>query len=212
MLRTVYLPLVLAGKPDYNGNWDLIMLDATIGIGVFLDDREVFDAAIAKWRLRVPAYIYLESDGPLPHPPPGGTKDTPEELVKHWQGQTTFVDGLAQETCRDFGHTGWGFEGATHVAETAWIQGVDLYAEMRERMTKALEFHAAYDLGEPVPEWLCGGALKTGLGPVLEIAYNHYRNRAGIELPKTAELLTRLRPAGTSHFLGWETLTHAMNP
>ncbi|MGW5362235.1 hypothetical protein [Actinopolymorpha pittospori] len=108
------------------------MMDAAVGIAVFLDDRATFDRAVNTWRARVPAYIYLPEDGPLPVPPPNGTKDTPEEIIRYWQGQTTFVAGLAQETCRDFGHTGWGFEAASHVAETAWIQGLDLYAEVQE--------------------------------------------------------------------------------
>lgn len=211
VLRTVYLPKVLPGVADYNGNWELIMMDAAIGIAVFLDDRASFDEAIGKTRARVPAYVYLTGDGPLPYPPPGGTKDTPEELIKYWQGQTSFVDGLAQETCRDFGHTGWGFQAAAHVAETARIQGVDLYAELQDRLVAAFEFHAGFDLGEPVPDWLCGGTVKPGLGPVVEIAYHHYHDRLGVPMPKTAALIERGRPFGTSHFFGWETLTHAEN-
>ncbi|WP_020579271.1 alginate lyase family protein [Actinopolymorpha alba] len=214
MLRTVHLPQVLVDRrPSFNGNWELIMMDAAVGISVFLDDRASFNEAVRVWRGRVPAYFYLEPDGPLPQPPPGGGKDTAEKLIAYWHGQETFVDGLAQETCRTFGYVGWGIDAASHVAETALIQGIDLYAEMRERLTKAMEFHATYDLGESVPDWLCGGTLQRGLGPTLEIAYNHYNNRLGISLPKTKELLeTRLRPTGPSHFLGWETLTHAENP
>ncbi len=213
MLRTLYLPVVLPGKPDFNGNWELIMEEAAAGIAVFLDDRASFDQAIEKTRRRVPAYVYLTSDGPLPHPPPGGTKDTPEEIIQYWQGQTRFVSGLAQETCRDFGHTGWGLDAAAHVAETARIQGIDLYGEFRERLTRAYEFHAKYDLGADVPDWLCGGTLQTGLGPTPEVAYNHYHHRLGIHLPTTARLLEELRPTGTDdHFLGWETLTHADSP
>jgi hypothetical protein len=213
MLRTIYLPEIINGAPDKNGNWELIMMDAAVGISVFLDDHASFDKAIDKWRARVRAYIYLTSDGPLPFPPPGGTKDTTEELIDYWQGQTTFVDGLAQETCRDFGHTGWGFEAASHVAETARIQGLDIYSDVQERITKALEFHAKYELNSDVPDWLCGGVVKPGLGPTLEISYNHYHNRVGINLPKTRELiLTKLRPTGANYFLAWETLTHAENP
>lgn len=211
MLRTIYLPTVLPGVADYNGNWELIMMAAAAGIAVYLDDRESFEIALDKTRARVPAYIYLATDGPLPKPPPGGTKDTPEKLIKYWQGQSTFVDGLAQETCRDFGHTGWGFEGAAHVAEIAWLQGVDLYSEFQERLVNALEFHAAFDLGEPVPGWLCNGVVKPGLGPTLEIAYHHYVDRKGLALPKSLALIESQRPYGTSHFLGWETLTHARN-
>ncbi len=212
MLRNVYLPELINGSPNTNGNWELIMMDALIGIGVFLNDTTVFNRAVAIWRGRVPAYIYLSSDGPQPKSPPGSNIDTRAELIDYWQGQSTFVDGLAQETCRDFGHTGWGFSAASHVSETAWIQGIDLYAEMRERMTKALEFHANYELGATVPSSLCGGTVHTGLGPTLEVVHNHYRNRVGIVLPKTLQVIKAHRPAGADHFIAWETLTHAINP
>ena len=39
------------------------MIEAALDIGVFLDDRVVFDRAVARWRRRVPAYFYLASDG-----------------------------------------------------------------------------------------------------------------------------------------------------
>ncbi|MHB9856669.1 alginate lyase family protein [Streptomyces sp. YIM S03343] len=213
MLRTVYLPVVIKGRPDSNGNWELIMMDAATGISVFLDDETSFNKAVAIWRKRVPAYIYLTSDGALPKTAAGSSKDTKAELIDYWQGQSTFVDGLAQETCRDFGHTGWGFDAAAHVAETARIQGLDLYSEIESRMTKALEFHANYELGATVPSWLCGGSVNRGIGSVLEVAYNHYANREGISLPKTKKLIeTKQRPSGANYFLAWETLTHASSP
>ncbi|WP_214409452.1 alginate lyase family protein [Sphaerisporangium fuscum] len=213
MLRTVYLPLVIKGAPAKNGNWELIMTDAAIGIAVFLDDRASFDTAVGTWRKRLPAYIYLKSDGPLPVPPPGAGKDTGAELIDYWQGQKTFVDGLSQETCRDFGHTGWGIDAAVHVAETARLQGVDLYAEGKDRLRHALGFHAAYELGAAVPSWLCGGKVNLGLGPVAEIGYNALHNRLGIAMSKTAQYVTTTRPSGSDdRFLAWETLTHAENP
>jgi hypothetical protein len=47
-----------------------------IGIAVFTDARTLFDRAISMWRKRVPAYIYLTTDGPYPVPPPVGGRDT----------------------------------------------------------------------------------------------------------------------------------------
>ena len=210
MLRTVYLPTVIDGAANKNGNWDLIMMDAATGIAVFLDDRESFDKAVDLWRKRLPAYIYLESDGELPKPPPGSSKDSREELVKYWDGQTEFVDGLAQETCRDFGHTGWGIAAAINVAETARHQGLDLYEEGRERLTKALEFHAEYLLGKEAPSWLCGGEPKLGTVPSWEIGFNHYHQRLKVDMPQSQRLIEqKLRPTGVDYFLAWETLTHA---
>ncbi|OKI89249.1 alginate lyase family protein [Micromonospora sp. CB01531] len=211
MFRTVFLPVVIGGVNRYKaGNWDLIMLDAATGIAVFLDDRAAFDKALDKWRGRLRAYVYLSTDGPLPKAPPGEAL-TKRQIIEYWGGQGRFVDGLAQETCRDFLHTGWGLAAAAHVAETAWIQGQDLYAEGRERLTEALEFHAGLELGKPVPPWLCGGTLQTGLAPVPEIAYHHYATRMGYNLPETKEFVQANRPAGPAFFFAWETLTHAGN-
>ncbi len=213
MLRTVYLPTVIKGSPNTNGNWELIMTDAAIGIAVFLDDRASFDKAVKTWRGRVPAYIYVKSDGALPRSAPGSRKDTKAELVKYWHNQQRLETGLAQETCRDFGHTGWGLDAAAHVAETARHQGVDLYAEARERLVSSMEFHASYELGKAVPSWLCGGSLKKGLGHTPELLYNHFHNRAGANMPETKRLIeTKSRPTGAGHFIAWETLTHASNP
>jgi len=149
MLRTVYLP-VLAGGSGANGNWELIMTDALMGIAVLLDDRAAFGKAVALWRGRVPAYIYLRSDGPAPKSPPGHTRSG-ASLTGYWYDQTTLVDGLAQETCRDFGHTAMGFNAAFHAAETARIQGVDLWGEQKTRLAAGLEFHAGYESGAAVP-------------------------------------------------------------
>ena len=209
MLRTVYLPKVINGS-NSNGNWELSMMEAAVGISVFLEDRTSYDKAIAKFRGRVPAYIYLSSDGALPKGAPGSGLDTRDELVNYWQGQTTFVTGLTQETCRDFTHTGYGISAISHVAETTKIQGENLYPEVGERLRQALGFQSKYQLGAAVPSWLCGGSLNLGLGPITEVGFNELHNREGIAMTNTQTLTERQRPAGTNLlFVAWETLTHA---
>ncbi len=212
-LRTVYLPTVIAGAPNNNGNWELIMTDAAIGIAVHLDDRASFDRAIRTWRGRLPAYIYLTTDGALPKAPPGSEHDTKAEIIDYWHGQTTFVDGLTQETCRDFWHTGWGLAAISHVAETASHQGVDLYAQAKHRLRFAMDFHARLRLGGTVPSWLCGGKVTRDLGAHFEVGYNALHHRLGYDdVPYATKWVEQSRPVGVSHFLGWETLTHAQNP
>ncbi|MGN9841618.1 alginate lyase family protein [Nonomuraea sp. H19] len=211
-LRTVYLPTLIAGRPDNNGNWELIMTDAAIGIAVHLDDRASFDRAVATWRGRLPAYIYLATDGSIPKAPPGSTVNTKAEIIDYWYDQTTFVDGLTQETCRDFWHTGWGLAAISHVAETARHQGVDLYSTAKHRLRRAMDLHAKIQLGGSVPSWLCGGKVKADLGNHYEVGYNALHNRLGYnDFPYAAKWVEQKRPMGTSHFLGWETLTHAQN-
>ncbi|MFD0528173.1 alginate lyase family protein [Kitasatospora arboriphila] len=212
MLRNVYLPKVVNGSRS-NGNWELSMTEATIGIAVFLNDRTVYDKAVATFRNRVPAYIYLASDGALPKTVPGSGLDTRDEIVKYWQGQSTFVDGLTQETCRDLTHTGYGLSAIAHVAETSRIQGQDLYPEVADRLRHALGFQSKYELGTAVPSWLCGGSLSQHMGPVTEVGFNALHNRLSYGMDNTQKLTEQRGPAGTDNlFTAWETLTHANNP
>ena len=210
MLRTVYLPKVINGSTS-NGNWELSMLEAAIGISVFLEDRTSWDKVITKFRARVPAYLYIAADGS--YPKGIGSIDTKTEIINYWQGQSTFVDGIAQETCRDFTHTGYGISAISHIAETTRIQGQDLYPEIADRLRHALGLHTKYQLGEGVPSWLCGGKLTLGLGPITEVGYNALHNRLGIAMANTQRYTEQSRPQGTNNlFVSWETLTHANNP
>jgi alginate lyase len=213
MLRTVYLPEIIGGS-NSNGNWELTMMEAATGISVFLDDGASYDKAMARFTGRVPAYVYLASDGALPRAAPGSGLDTRDEIIHYWQGLSTFENGVTQETCRDFTHTGYGISSISHVAETSRIQGKDLYTgDIGTRLRYALGFQSKYELGSAPPSWLCGGSVNRGLGPVTEIGYNALHNRLGNAMDNTGILTQRNRPAGTnSLFVAWETLTHGDNP
>ncbi|WP_225094712.1 alginate lyase family protein [Streptomyces sp. CoH27] len=213
LLRDVYLPEVVNGS-NSNGNWELTMMEAAVGISVFLEDKASYDSAMARFRTRTAAYVYLSSDGDVPKTVPSQNLNTRDKIVAYWQGQSTFVTGLTQETCRDFTHTGYGISAISHVAETSRIQGQDLYGtDVGERLRQALGFQSRYELGAAVPGWLCGGTLKLGLGPVTEVGYNALHNRLGIAMTNTRTLTERNRPAGTDNlFVAWETLTDGDNP
>jgi len=201
MLRTIYLPEVINGS-GANGNWELTMIDAAIGIAVFLDDRASFDKAVTMSRQRVPAYFYVSSDGPKPVPAPRGPTN--------WYGLTTFMDGVGQETFRDLIHVQYGIASAMYVAETALIQGVDLYKEQQQRLSAALEFHAQLLDGVPAPSWLCGATLmRVSPDPTWEIGYNEFANRLGLSLPHTKNVVAKIRPTQGDHHMAWESMTHA---
>ena len=76
---------------------------------------------------------------------------------------------LGQESCRDLGHVELGYMTLINSAETAFHQGVDLYAEEQERLIAGAELHASLLAAEPearrqpVPAWLCGGRVKAAL-------------------------------------------------
>jgi hypothetical protein len=210
MLKAAYLPEFTNGAPRENGNWELSMIEAMMDIAVFLDDTSTFQTAVSMWQKRVPAYVYLTSDGPTPDAPPGGDYTSAPSILGFWFKPGPLVDGLCQETCRDLGHVQYGLAAMIHAAETARIQGVDLYSMEAKRIAAGLEFHAQLLDGAAAPSGLCGGALSmvTPL-PTWEIAYNEYAGRLGMSLPSTSALVTRIRPTGVDHHMDWETLTHA---
>ena len=210
MLKTAILPQIVNGSTS-NGNWEISMIEALIGIGVFNDDLTTFNTGVTYWKQRIPAYFYYHTDGAQPVPAPRGTAS--------WYGQTVYnasVDGISQETCRDFGHAQYGISGALDAAETAHIQGVDLYNDVpsnaKNRLTAALEFNAYYLMGNPVPTSVCGGTVTLQVYPTDEIGYNEYHNRLGYDLPLTLQYLQntirQLSNPTEYHIMVYETLSH----
>jgi hypothetical protein len=202
MLAKQYVPSLINGSCE-NGNKELSMSEALINIGVFNDDRATFDAGVKMWRGRAPAYIYLTSDGPTP------LKAVNCDSMPIWgnKGLTTpLVDGLLQESVRDSGHANLALSAMVNAAETARQQGLDLYGEQGKRIMAALEFQAQYlkpNSATPPKN------LEFHDHPTWEIAYNHFHDRMGNDLPKMGAVLTRIRPTGWNHQMAWETLTHA---
>jgi hypothetical protein len=201
MLREQYVPSIIGGSTE-NGNKELAMAEALMAIGVFNDDRGLYEAGVKMWRGRAPAYIYLTSDGPKPILPPNGE-------MPFWgnKGKSTpFVDGLLQESMRDPHHANMAFASMVNAAEIAWQQGLDLYSEQSKRIMAAMEFQAQFlkPNNTPVPP-----NLTFNLEPTWEIAYNHFHNRLGLELPKMAQVIPTNRPSGADlNHMVWETLTH----
>ncbi len=210
MLKNVYLPEVVNGS-NSNGNWELAMIEATMGIGIYLDDQSIFDGAVAMWKKRVPAYIYLTSDGATPVPPETGDKNSASALNGFWYNAPAYLNGMAQETCRDLGHVQYGFASMTNAAETARIQGVDLYSLEKTRMAAGYEFHAQYINGTKANTTaVCGVDLNAVTADAMwEIGFNALSNRLGMALPQTSKLIGQIRPTWQDHMMDWETLTHA---
>lgn len=210
MLREVYLPLIQDGWWGGN-NWDLTMIDATMAIAVFTDDQALFDHSLGMWQGSVPAYIYLNSDGPLPVRPRVGRFDD-GKLMDLWRNPQRLVDGMTMETCRDQAHTSMGLAAMVNAAETALIQGVNLYALEMNRIVAAAEFNTQFLNGAPVPSWLCNGTLnmaETNYRHTYEILYNHYAHRVGQRLDNTEQWNLSKRPTRALLHMDWETLTHA---
>ena len=234
MLKNVLVPRITSGWRS-GGNWSTSMANGMINIGVYNDDRALFDAGLAAWRVRTPVTYHLQSDGPVPLVPADFANADGSwragKLEEQWWGQGEFgtdrVSGITRETCRDAAHTQMSLASITYSAETALHQGVNLYNEQRARIVATHEFVARWhnlmptapNVGGsrqyPTPSWLCPkqGLLILQEVPTWEVTYNHYARRLGIAMPQTQALITRYRASTarlpyTNLQMAWETLTH----
>lgn len=191
-------------QPQFNGNWDALMMNSMMAIAVYLDDRAMFEKVVRHYLVGVPP------NGGLPH--------------------YIYPSGQCQETRRDQLHVQWGLGGLVGVCEIARKQGVDLYGALDNRLLKGLEYSARYNLGEDVPfEGTKIGAKGRGTFlPLWEAPYQHYVYRKGLEMPYVKRILEAervgtpwhkkdaqgpYRPEGESTFaIGWGTLTMYKGP
>lgn len=213
MLRSAFLPMVRDGWAGGVSNWMMSMAEATINIGVFLDDRSVFDDGVADWRATVRSTIYLASDGAKPVLPPArAVKST--NLDSYWYTPVRYVDGLHQESCRDMDHVVMALGATLQAAETASIQGVDLFAEQQRRLTAAMEYNARYLNAPSATGWACRAALKT-IGTTVrhgwEVGYGHYAGDRRVQLPQSRQYMVQFRSrAWTELHMNWPVLTSAV--
>lgn len=167
MLLTVYYPLIKNFFPEANGNWDAALIDTMLCIGIFCDDREIFDRATNH---------YLRGEGN------GG-------ITKY-----IYPSGQCQESTRDQSHTQLGLGELALACRVAWTQGVDLFGAADNRLALGFEYTAKYMLGEEVP---CYGTIsaqgRSRFSDIYERAYQHYRYVKGIEMPYTERAIERTR-------------------
>jgi hypothetical protein len=184
MFRDVFYPPARDFATFANGNWDGACMKMMIAVGVFCDDRAMFDRAVGYFRDGA-------GNGRLTH------------YVVDEAGQ-------CQESGRDQQHTQLGLGLLAEVCEIAWNQGVDLYGAADNRLLKGFEYTAKYNLGEDVPftpfadatgKYVHDHIAPNGRGklrPVYEMVWNHYHNRKGLDTPYTERAAAKLRPEGAA--------------
>jgi len=164
-----------------NGNWDAAVERTMMAIAVYCNDRAMFERALR---------YYCHGGG---------------------NGRLTYyvIDdaGQAQESGRDQQHTQLGLALLGDCCQTAWSQGLDLYAYADNRLLKGFEYTAKYLLGQQVPfttmidrtgkyPWDKISA-RSGFRPIYEQIFNHYAYGAGIAAPWTQRaVLEHVRPEG----------------
>jgi hypothetical protein len=178
--REVVYPVLKDFAPFANGNWDTAAIKTVMAIGVFCDDRAVFERGLRY-------YVNGAGNGCLTH-----------YIINE--------DGQCQESGRDIQHPQLGLGHLGDCCEIAWNQGLDLYGYADNRLLKGFEYTAGYILGQDVP--FTATLDRTGqyahrriasrrrgrLRPIFEQIYNHYGNRIGLATPFTQQAAERIRP------------------
>ena len=183
MLRTIFYSEIEDFHPSANGNWDASMIQTMLAMGVFLDDRAMFDRA-------VDYFLHGKGNGAI--------------------GNYFNAFGECQESGRDQVHTqmGLGFLGCA--CEIAWKQGVDLYGAVDNRLALGFEYTAKYNLGEDVryePFKSFDGRYhyqklssdsRGRFSPIYERIVHHYHGRLGLDMPSSCQVAKERRPEGFS--------------
>lgn len=184
MLHEALLPPIRDFCPDANGNWGAACTLTTMSIGVFCNDRELFDRAVANYRSGA-------GNGALRH-------------------YILTDDGECEESGRDQQHTQLGLGLLAEACQVAWSQGVDLYGEDHHRLLQGFEYTAKYNLGETVPfvkstdisgHYVHRTISTIGRGdlrPIYEMVWNHYEKICGIPAPWTERAAAKIRPEGAA--------------
>lgn len=208
MFTTAFAPALTRMSP-WNGNVDLTQIDALMNIAVFCEDERLLRLGVERLRRRSPASFYLASDAEAARSIEGDGGN----VAAFWSRPAGWPDGLSQESCRDNGHHAqFALASALHAAEVAWHQGIDLYAEQRDRSVAAMEL-LARQLLERSMLGCCGADRDATTGDLYDtfsVGYHHYHHRLGIDLPHTERLLREeIRRRGQSDWnIFFETFTH----
>jgi hypothetical protein len=180
--REVIYPVIKNFAPFANGNWDSAAMKTMMAIGVFCNDREMFERALRY-------YVDGTGDGRLSH-----------YIIND--------DGQCQESGRDQQHTQLGLAHLGDCCEIAWHQGLNLYGYDDNRLLKGFEYTAKNNLGEEVAFTettdQTGNYHHTKISPegrgrfraVFEEIYNAYVTRMGIPAPFTQRVVEKIRPEG----------------
>ena len=165
MMMTVYYPLLRYYFSEANGNWDGAIMQTVMAIGVYLDNREIFQNAVDH-------FLYAPVNG---------------SVFKY-----IYPSGQCQESTRDQDHVQLGLCEFAGVARIAFSQGVDLFSIGDNRIALGFEYTAQFLLGNK-PH--CYGTIseqRMALRGDYESVYQHYA-MYGVDVPYTKIVADSLR-------------------
>jgi fibronectin type 3 domain-containing protein len=172
------------GNTHYRLNWDADNIASMAAIGILCDNRAVYQQALDFFKYG-PGNGRVERAAWYIHP-----------------------DGTAQteESGRDQAHNLGGWYAFALLCQMAWNQGDDLFGYDNNRVLRAFEYNAKYNLGNENPwvyhrnsdltytEMLSGASRGLGQYYSYELVYNHYANVKGIAAPWSKRAMQAVRP------------------
>lgn len=200
------------GNTHYRLNWVTANMASMAAIGILCDNRAVYEQAVDFFK-------YGSSNGRV------------ERAA--WY---VHPSGLAQgeEAGRDQGHNMGGWHAMALLCQMAWNQGDDLFGYDNNRVLRAFEYNAKYNLWNDVDYarhrnatlgYTEGGVSGVGRGIYqyyhYELVYNHYANVKGVAAPWSEQAASVTRPepwsdAGVhpsqADWFGLGTLTYSKEP
>ncbi|PLB45178.1 exopolysaccharide inner membrane protein-like protein [Aspergillus steynii IBT 23096] len=147
MLKRVFAPYNHAFLEHHNGktnfyyaNWDLCNVASLLAIGIFTDNRTMFDYATHYWQYGLPDSSVVVN-GALPY-------FSIANFTEQGSGKP-FMQ--MQESGRDQGHAMLCMALLGVIGQQAWNQGVDLFATYGNQILNAAEYVAKYNTNHTVP-------------------------------------------------------------
>ncbi|MCF3108292.1 alginate lyase family protein [Niabella sp. CC-SYL272] len=184
--KEVIYPVIKNYAPFANGNWDAAALKTAMAIGVFCNDRAIFEDALR---------YYTKG---------GGNGSILNYVIN--------ANGQIQESGRDQPHAQLGIGMLAECCAIAWNQGLDLYGFEDNRLLKGFEYTAKYNLGNddmPFQEWLdrtgkyhhytISDKGRGALRPLYEQVYAHYVGVKRLKAPYVEAAVKKIRPEGAGH-------------
>ena len=173
----VWYPAISGYMLYANGNWDLTSIQSILAIGVFCEERTLFEDALR--------FVAAGAGN-------GSVR-----------GRVVTDAGQGQESGRDQGHEQLAVGLMGDAAQVAWNQGVDLWGYDDNRILANAEYAAEYNLGGDVPftpdldrtgKYVKKTVSAIGRGtlpPIYEMYYAHYAGVRGLDTPYTKAAVFR---------------------
>jgi len=165
-----------AAVDHYWANWDLCNIASMLSIGVFTDNATMYNEALSYFKT-------------------GKGNGAINNTI--WK---VYNDGTAQvqESGRDQGHTTLVIGLLGVIAQTAHNQGTNLFSYGDNRILKASEYVAKYNLGynvqyttytnSDVSQTTIGSGSRGSVRPIWELLYNHYVKVERAYAPYTTQM------------------------